>query len=128
MVLHGCVHQHNRLPEMLAVDWGLEFRSIYFEILLARYECNKATHPPAKPRFGSVVERLFGKAHTTFVYNLAENNPGDSIGQSASSYDLDSSSPVRSLALYGEKFVKGKPRIWKKSSYNPLHKYCVSNV
>lgn len=73
MVLRECVHRHNRLPEMLVVDWGPEFRSIYFETLLARYECSKATRPPAKPRFGSVVERLFGTAHTTFVYNLAGN-------------------------------------------------------
>lgn len=73
MALRECVHRHNRLPEMLVVDWGPEFRSIYFETLLARYECSKATRPPAKPRFGSVVERLFGTANTTFVYNLAGN-------------------------------------------------------
>lgn len=73
MVLRECVHRHNRLPETLVVDWGPEFRSIYFETLLARYECSKATRPPAKPRFGSVVERLFGTAHTTFIYNLAGN-------------------------------------------------------
>jgi putative transposase len=75
MVLRECVHRHNRLPETLVVDAGPEFRSIYFETLLARYECGKATRPPAKPRFGSVVERLFGTAHTTFVYNLAGNTP-----------------------------------------------------
>jgi putative transposase len=73
MVLRECVHRHNRLPEMLVVDWGPEFRSIYFETLLARYECSKATRPQARPRFGSVVERLFGTANTTFVDNLAGN-------------------------------------------------------
>ncbi len=72
-LLRECVHRHNRLPDMLVVDWGPEFRSIYFETLLARYECSKATRPPAKPRFGSVVERLFGTANTTFVFNLAGN-------------------------------------------------------
>jgi len=73
MVLRECVHRHKRLPELLVVDWGPEFRSTYFETLLARYECSKATRPKAKPRFGSVIERLFGTANTTFVHNLRGN-------------------------------------------------------
>jgi putative transposase len=41
--------------------------------LLARYECSKASRPKAKPRFGSVIERLFGTANTQFVHNLQGN-------------------------------------------------------
>lgn len=73
MILRECVHRYNRLSELIVVDWGPEFRSIYFETLLARYECSKATRPKAKPRFGSVIERLFGTANTSFVFNLAGN-------------------------------------------------------
>ncbi len=73
MTLRECVHRHNRLPELVVVDSGPEFESIYFETLLARYECSKATRPPARPRFGSVIERLFNTANTTFVHNLAGN-------------------------------------------------------
>jgi transposase InsO family protein len=73
MVLRECVHRYNRFPELVVVDWGPEFESIYFETLLARYECSKATRPQAKPRFGSVIERLFNTANTTFVHNLAGN-------------------------------------------------------
>jgi len=73
MVLRECVHRHNRLPELIVVDWGPEFRSTYFETLLARYECSKATRPTAAPRFGSVIERLFGTTNTTFIHNLAGN-------------------------------------------------------
>jgi putative transposase len=73
MALRECVHRHNRLPELVVVDWGPEFESIYFETLLARYECSKASRPKAKPRFGSVIERIFGTANTTFVHNLAGN-------------------------------------------------------
>ncbi len=73
MTLRECVHRHNRLPELVVVDWGPEFESIYFETLLARYECSKATRPQARPRFGSVIERLFNTANTTFVHNLAGN-------------------------------------------------------
>lgn len=73
MVIRECVHRHHRLPECVVVDWGAEFESVYFETLLARYEVNKATRPKAKPRFGSVCERLFNTANTTFVHNLAGN-------------------------------------------------------
>lgn len=73
MVLRECVHRHGRLPQILVVDGGREFQSTYFETLLARYECTKKTRPGAKPRFGSVCERLFGTANTQFVHNLAGN-------------------------------------------------------
>ena len=73
MVLRECVHRHGRLPQIIVVDGGREFESVYFETLLARYECSKKTRPGAKPRFGSVSERLFGTTNTRFIYNLLGN-------------------------------------------------------
>lgn len=73
MVLRECVRRHNRLPQCLVVDWGAEFCSTYFEALLARYECTKKTRPPAKARFGSLVERAFGTTNTQFIHNLMGN-------------------------------------------------------
>ena len=73
MVLRECVRRHNRLPQCLVVDWGPEFCSTYFEALLARYECIKKARPPAKARFGSLVERMFGTTNTQFLYNLLGN-------------------------------------------------------
>jgi len=73
MVLRECVRRHGRFPQSIVVDGGSDFESVYFETLLARYECAKKTRPGAKPRFGSVCERLFGTANTTFVYNLSGN-------------------------------------------------------
>jgi putative transposase len=73
MVLRECVRRHERLPQMLVVDGGPEFRSLYLDTLLARYECTKMVRPPAKPRFGAVMERVFGTANTEFVYALAGN-------------------------------------------------------
>ena len=72
MILRECVRRHGRLPQILVVDGGKEFDSVYFETLLARYECTKKTRPPAKPRFGSVCERLFGTS-TQMIYSLAGN-------------------------------------------------------
>ena len=73
MILRECVRRHQRLPQTIVVDGGKEFKSIYFETLLARYECTKKTRPGAQPRFGSVCERLFGTTNTLFVNNLAGN-------------------------------------------------------
>jgi transposase InsO family protein len=73
MVLRECVRRHGRLPQILVLDGGPEFRSTYFETLLARYECTQKIRPAAKARFGSVCERLFGTANTHLIHNLAGN-------------------------------------------------------
>jgi hypothetical protein len=73
MVVRECVRRHNRLPQIFVLDGGREFRSIYFETLLARYECTQKIRPAAKARFGSVCERLFGTTNTRFIHNLAGN-------------------------------------------------------
>ncbi len=73
MALRICVKRHGRLPQIVVVDNGAEFHSTYFEILLATFECTKKQRPPAKARFGSVCERLFGTSNTQFVHNLVGN-------------------------------------------------------
>lgn len=73
MALRECVRRHRRLPQILVVDGGPEFGSVYFETLMAFYECTKKSRPPSKGRFGSVCERLFGTTNTRFVYNLLGN-------------------------------------------------------
>jgi transposase InsO family protein len=73
MIFRECVGRHHRLPQIIVIDGGGEFESVYFETLLARYEIVKKTRPPSQSRFGSVCERLFGVANTRFIYNLAGN-------------------------------------------------------
>lgn len=73
MILRECVRRHSRLPQILVVDGGKEFESIYFETLLARCEVTKKTRPPAKARFGSTCERIFGTANHQFLHNLQGN-------------------------------------------------------
>jgi transposase InsO family protein len=82
MVIRECVRRHGRFPATLVVDGGKEFESVYFETLLAAYFCTKKTRPAAKPRFGSVCERIFGTANTMLIHNLQGNtqmtrNPRD---------------------------------------------------
>jgi hypothetical protein len=63
MIFRECVNRHHRLPQMIVIDGGREFESVYFETLLARYEIMKKTRPVSQSRFGSVCERLFGVAN-----------------------------------------------------------------
>ena len=53
-------------------DGGREFGSTYFETLLALCKCHHKTRPAAKPRFGSVCERIFGTTNTRSIHNLPE--------------------------------------------------------
>src|SRR5258708_13768405 len=69
-VLRECVFRHNRFPEMVVVDGGKEFQRTYFDSLLARFKCSKATRPKAKSRFGSIMERVFGTTNEEFIHNL----------------------------------------------------------
>jgi len=73
MALRICVQRFGRLPHMVVVDGGKDFQSTYFNTLVSRYACLKKTRPGAKPRFGSVIERLFGTSNTEFVFNLLGN-------------------------------------------------------
>jgi transposase InsO family protein len=73
MVLRECVRIHQRLPQIVVIDGGPEFKSTYFDQIIARFEKTKKTRPPAKARFGSACERLFGTTNTQFIYNLRGN-------------------------------------------------------
>ena len=73
MALRECVWRYGRFPQTLVVDGGSDFRSVYFEALLAYYSCTKASRPWAQPRYGSVIERLFGTANTQFMHTLTGN-------------------------------------------------------
>jgi putative transposase len=73
MVMRKCVESYNRLPKNFIVDGGKEFHSTYFDTLLAYYKLHKKVRPPAKARFGNVIERLFGTTNTNLIHNLQGN-------------------------------------------------------
>jgi putative transposase len=73
MVMREVVRRWGRLPQIIVVDGGPEFHSIYFETFCARYEITKKTRPPAEARFGSIGERIFGTLNTQFFHNLRGN-------------------------------------------------------
>jgi putative transposase len=73
MLIRECVRRWHRLPQIIVSDRGPDFGSVYYETLLARYEVLKKERPTARPRVGSVIERLFGTADTQFFHLLRGN-------------------------------------------------------
>jgi len=73
MLLRDCVERHERLPHCLVTDNGKEFHSTYFEQLCAVYDVILKRRPPAKARFGSIIERIFGTINTQFLHTLPGN-------------------------------------------------------
>lgn len=73
MLFRLCVKRHQRLPQELVVDRGSDFGSVYFETLLSRYFITKKERPAEQPRFGSVIERLFGTTTTQLLNQMRGN-------------------------------------------------------
>lgn len=73
MVIRICVQRFKRFPEWIVVDNGKEFKSTYFETLLARFEASKKHRPKDVPKFSSIIERWFGSQNTEFINNLRGN-------------------------------------------------------
>ena len=72
-VLFDTVSRFRRLPDCVCVDQGPEFKSIDFEAALGHLEMSKRERPATKPRFGAVIERMFGLTNTEFVHELSGN-------------------------------------------------------
>lgn len=87
MVIRECVRRYKRLPQILVVDGGADFNSTYFESLLAYYNVTKFERPPAEPRAGSPIERLFGTTNTSFVYNILGNTQASKQREMTKSVD-----------------------------------------
>jgi len=73
MVLRECVRRFNRLPQIIISDNGRDFKSTYFQSLLAMYGVTHKIRPAHKARFGSVGERLFGTVMSQLIHNLQGN-------------------------------------------------------
>ena len=73
MVLRDIVRRHGRLPETIVVDNGSDFRSKAFRTFCTLYRVGLRFRPKGKPRYGSVMERVFGTTNTQFVHNLQGN-------------------------------------------------------
>lgn len=73
MVIRDMVRRHGRLPEFLILDNGADFRSSSLESFLKVMGVHCRFRPAGKPRHGAVMERIFGRANTEYIHNLAGN-------------------------------------------------------
>ncbi|BAL95122.1 Mu transposase C-terminal domain-containing protein [Rubrivivax gelatinosus] len=73
MVIRDMVRRHGRMPEFVVVDNGSDLRSMAFAAFLQMMGTHLRARPKGSPRHGAVMERLFGKANTEFIHNLAGN-------------------------------------------------------
>lgn len=62
-----------RIPDSIIHDWGSEFRAKAFICCLAALFVEKFVRPKGSPKFGSVIERMFGIATQQLIANLAGN-------------------------------------------------------
>lgn len=73
MTLRDYVRRNNRIPKILSVDGGKEFKSKELEIFCSDYEIDLRHRPPGKPRGGSPVERAMGSTETELLAKLEGN-------------------------------------------------------
>lgn len=73
MLMRDIVRRHRRVPQFIVVDNGADFRSKDFELLASLMGIHVRFRPAGQPRYGSVMERIFGSIHTQYIHNLAGN-------------------------------------------------------
>lgn len=74
MAMRDIVRRFRRLPEVIVVDNGSDFRSSAFESFLQVMGVHLRFRPAGRPRHGAVLERLFGRAHREYIDSLAGNS------------------------------------------------------
>ncbi len=73
MIFRKLVHRYQTIPFKVVSDNGTEFYSTWYELLLASTRAELVRRPPSKPRFGAIVERMFGIINSTLLYSLLGN-------------------------------------------------------
>jgi hypothetical protein len=73
MVLRDYVRRHNKLPKILVVDGGKEFRSKELKWFCRIYGIDLRHRPPGMPRGGSPVERAIGATETEVIAQMKGN-------------------------------------------------------
>jgi putative transposase len=73
MLLADIVRRHRRLPDAIIHDWGSEFKAKDWKYALTALFIVRHTRPKSAPRFGSVLERIFGIVTRELIDNIAGN-------------------------------------------------------
>ena len=73
MTLADVIRRSGRLPDAVIHDWGSEFKAKDFKECLAALFIERFVRPKAAPRFGAVIERMFGITTQQLLANIAGN-------------------------------------------------------
>lgn len=73
MTLADVIRRTGRLPDAIIHDWGSEFKAKDFKECLMALFIERFVRPKSAPRFGSVIERMFGIATQQLIANIAGN-------------------------------------------------------
>lgn len=91
ILLRRCVRARGRIPEEIILDWGPDFRSVFFRALIADCRSEHTLRPKSHPRFGSEAERFFGLFKTQWLSlrpgNFANYHEARSVSSSHSAYN-----------------------------------------
>ena len=98
-VLFDCVRRNHRLSDTIVFDQGAEFNSVLTESALAHLGVHKLERPAQKPRYGAVIERMFGTTNTALIHELNGNTTLLSLGRGLSSSHHPNQSAVWTLPL-----------------------------
>lgn len=120
MIVRICVQRHFRLPQEILVDRGTDFGSVYFETLLSRYEVTKKERPPAQPRFGSILERLFGTTNTMLLNQLRGNTQATKVPRQMDRSVDPKGQAVWTLQRFSERFEEWAYEIYDQMEHPAL--------
>ena len=93
--IYDCVSRHKRFPDSLVSDQGIEFESPDLLVALGYLRTAHVRRPPTKPRFGALIERVFGSIKTRLIDELR-----GSVDTVARSRELSSSHDPQRHALW----------------------------
>lgn len=79
MLLRDIVRRFRRLPQMLVVDNGADFRSDNFSLFAKTMGIHLRYRPAGHARHGAVLERLFGSLNTEYIHNLSGNTKATKV-------------------------------------------------
>lgn len=73
MLLADIVRRYGRIPDAIIHDWGSEFKAKDFKYALTALSIARFVRPKSAPRFGSILERIFGTVTRELIDNIAGN-------------------------------------------------------
>lgn len=73
MLLADIVRRFGRVPDAIIHDWGSEFKAKDWKNALTSLFIVRHTRPKSAPRFGAILERIFGIVTRELIDNIAGN-------------------------------------------------------